>query len=106
MTVDAADDDEATNVELALLVQQWTIHVLLNDVRFGHAILVRASRRDDIFDFLQCGAHSDAVASVGVLAGLQDPYVPHFAVGGDLQLSLLLEGLMEACELLGIFWPF
>ena len=84
-----------SNVELSILVQQWLLHVLLNDVRSLPPIDVGLI--DQAFDMVQVSADLDTTSSVGVLTRLDNPH------GGSqfgvlLQVSIIGWIVVHLCE--------
>ena len=88
----------ATNIKFALLIQQWSLTVLLDDVGAFLAIYMRVA--DDLPDLTQFSAHSNTTASVCVLAWFYDPEL--FAHRWVLRQVDVIVGpvvcLLELCE--------
>jgi len=90
----------APNIELAPLIQQRLLNVLLDDV--GALGAVDHGVVDDVFDGSELLADVDAAAPVGVLAGLHDPHrPPHLLQDPPVQPQVVpLEQLLELREFL------
>lgn len=70
--VDKSEHTETADVELALHVKGRPLDVLLDNKR---SVRVTFALADDLFNLFKTLAHVDAVSSIGVLAGFDDPDV-------------------------------
>lgn len=71
VTIDGAHKGEDSNVELSILVQQWLLDVLLNNVTSLVSIMV--SILDQVLDVVQILYNCYTTSSVGILSWLHDP---------------------------------
>jgi hypothetical protein len=85
-----------SNVKLSILVQQWLLHVLMNDVRSLPPIYVRLVYQ--ALDMVKVSAHLDATSSVGVLAWLDNPHGGP-QLGVLLQVGMIRGIVVDLCEL-------
>ena len=69
--IDTGKKDKATDVELATIVEERVLHVFLDD----EGTVGPAALGDQGTDLGESGCDLDAVAAVGVLPRLADPYV-------------------------------
>jgi len=85
----------ATDVKLALLIQQGALTVLLDDVAAFLAIYMRVA--DNLPDLAQFSADSNAAASIRVLARFYDPKL--FAHGWVLgQVAVIFRSVVRLLE--------
>ena len=71
IAANCAHHGEASNVEFPILVEQWFFDILLDYVTSFEAIHICIANQ--VFYLVKVLGHLDATASVGVLAGLDDP---------------------------------
>jgi hypothetical protein len=73
IAVDSRGQHECPDVELPVLVQQWLLNVLLDDVTPLFTIGVLLVAVDNAFNVTQLFANINSTASIRVLARLYDP---------------------------------
>lgn len=82
-SVEVGDEEIVSNVELALIVKEGSVDVLLHDV--GLRAILELSRLslallDEVVQLIDLVDHHDPIAPVAVLPRLHDPDVPLFAL--------------------------
>jgi hypothetical protein len=97
----ACDQGEAPDVELAPLVKQRVVNVLLKD--HGAGAIAATVGKDQVANLVQVLLHLDAVAPVRILARLDDPDV----LARLVRVALHLLGLVVLLEFgkLGVIVP-
>lgn len=75
LAVYAVQHDVVPEVELASLVKQRSLYVLLQDVGFVRSIAVRLLGLQDAFDLVEVETDDDAVASIRVFARFDNPRI-------------------------------
>ena len=93
-------------VELPLVIEKGLFNVSLNDVCFEGAVRVLFFLFENRLDVFESEAHFDAITSVAVLAGFDDPDVILFATIRLVLLSNLFPTLVIVADELKIFFIF
>jgi hypothetical protein len=104
LAVDAIEHEVVAQVELPLLVEEWPLDVLLEDVGLGGAVIVFLFSLQDRLDFTQVKTDHDPVAAIRVLSWFHDPGV-EFVNGLLIDLIVLGDGveMLEELEVLVVF---
>ena len=91
LPIERRDQTEAADVELSASVEQWVVNIFLDDARrFEMAVLY-----DQVFYQSEVGFNSDILASIRVLARLDDPDVV-WVVGLRIEVAFELPELRVA----------
>ena len=90
VSVDRGGHGVAANVEFAILVEQGPLDVLLDDV--AALVAVHLLRLDQLLDVVEVAADLDTAATIGVLAGLDDPQI--VAVARILLQNFVIRGVV------------
>jgi hypothetical protein len=88
-SVDRCHQHVVPDVELSSLVEQWLLHVLLDDEGAQRPVTILFLALQSQLDVLYAVTHRYAVTAIAVLAWLHDPHV--------LDVLSPLFGLLELC---------